>query len=68
MKKLTSMTKLLRDLKLVVFDFDGVFTNNRVIVSEDGTESVVCCRSDGLGLRRLEAVKVQSFILSLIHI
>jgi YrbI family 3-deoxy-D-manno-octulosonate 8-phosphate phosphatase len=55
---------LLRAIRLAVFDFDGVFTNNRVIVSEDGEESVVCNRSDGLGLRRLESAKVQTLILS----
>ena len=49
---------------LVVFDFDGVFTNNKVIVSEDGKESVVCDRSDGLGIMMLKAAGIPSFILS----
>ena len=44
----------LRAVGLVVFDFDGVFTDNRVFVSETGEESVVCWRGDGLGLRRLD--------------
>jgi YrbI family 3-deoxy-D-manno-octulosonate 8-phosphate phosphatase len=64
MKKTKNAEKILRQVKLVVFDFDGVFTNNRVVVSEDGSESVVCNRSDGIGLRRLEEIKVQIFILS----
>lgn len=64
MKNKDQTVKMLRALKLVVFDFDGVFTDNRVIVSEDGMESVVCCRSDGYGLRRLEAVKVGALIIS----
>ncbi len=31
-------------IKLIVFDFDGVMTDNRVLVSEDGKESVFCNR------------------------
>jgi YrbI family 3-deoxy-D-manno-octulosonate 8-phosphate phosphatase len=34
----------------LVFDFDGVFTDNRVIVFEDGREAVQCDRGDGWGL------------------
>ena len=33
----------------IAFDFDGVFTNNKVIVHQDSSESVICDRSDGLG-------------------
>jgi YrbI family 3-deoxy-D-manno-octulosonate 8-phosphate phosphatase len=54
----------IRRLRLAVFDFDGVFTDNRVIVDERGRESVRCCRSDGIGLRRLEAAGVEAMILS----
>ena len=53
-----------KDIKAIVFDFDGVFTDNRVIVSQDGTESVSCCRSDGLGLRRLDDIGIQYCIIS----
>jgi 3-deoxy-D-manno-octulosonate 8-phosphate phosphatase (KDO 8-P phosphatase) len=51
-------------VQLVVFDFDGVFTDNTVYVSQDGSESVRCWRSDGLGLSRLKNVGVHSFIVS----
>jgi len=54
----------LRAVRLVVFDFDGVFTDNRVWVSETGEESVACWRGDGLGLRRLDAVGVPYLIVS----
>ncbi len=37
----------------VCFDFDGVFTDDRVQVDETGLESVACSRSDGLGLELL---------------
>ena len=36
--------------ELIAFDFDGVFTDNRVYVDENGIESVVCSRSDGLAI------------------
>ena len=45
---------LLRDVKLLVFDFDGVMTDNRVLVFEDGREAVLCNRGDGLGLDLLK--------------
>jgi YrbI family 3-deoxy-D-manno-octulosonate 8-phosphate phosphatase len=51
-------------VRLVVFDFDGVFTDNTVYVSEDGTETVRCWRGDGLGLQALAAIGVKALILS----
>ena len=51
-------------IRLVVFDFDGVFTDNRVWTDENGVESVACWRGDALGLRRLEEVGVDHLILS----
>jgi 3-deoxy-D-manno-octulosonate 8-phosphate phosphatase (KDO 8-P phosphatase) len=54
----------LRAVALVVFDFDGVFTDNRVWVSETGEESVACWRGDGIGLRRLDEVGVPHVIVS----
>jgi 3-deoxy-D-manno-octulosonate 8-phosphate phosphatase (KDO 8-P phosphatase) len=54
----------LTTLRLVVFDFDGVFTDNRVYVDQDGRESVCCSRADGLGLRRLDTLGVDYLILS----
>lgn len=39
--------------RLLVLDFDGVFTDNRVHVDQDGRETVVCHRGDGHGLARL---------------
>lgn len=58
------MNDLLRSIRFVVFDFDGVFTNNKVIVSEDGKESVVCDRSDGLGLNMLRSLGIGMAIVS----
>ena len=55
---------LLKNIKMVIFDFDGVFTNNQVIVHQDGTESVICNRSDGLGLDMLRKLGIQMAIVS----
>jgi YrbI family 3-deoxy-D-manno-octulosonate 8-phosphate phosphatase len=49
---------------LVVFDFDGVMTDNKVEVCEDGRESVRCNRADGLGIDRLRALGVPAIVVS----
>jgi 3-deoxy-D-manno-octulosonate 8-phosphate phosphatase (KDO 8-P phosphatase) len=59
-----SLESLFRAVKLVVFDFDGVFTDNTVYVSQDGVESVRCWRSDGLGLAKLKQAGVPAVIVS----
>jgi len=55
---------LIQNIRLLVFDFDGVFTDNGVWVLQDGTESVRCSRFDGLGLSRLRALGMQMMVLS----
>jgi YrbI family 3-deoxy-D-manno-octulosonate 8-phosphate phosphatase len=51
-------------LEAVVFDFDGVFTDNRVLVDEEGREAVFCDRGDGMGLERLRDSGVHLLVLS----
>jgi len=52
------------DLRLVVFDFDGVMTDNRVWVNDEGEEFVACNRSDGLGLEMLRRLGLELLVLS----
>ena len=52
------------ETRLVAFDFDGVFTDNTVIVAEDGTEAVRCFRGDGIGLRKLDRLGIATVIIS----
>ena len=59
-----ALRERLRLVRLVAFDFDGVFTDNAVYVSQDGTEAVRCVRSDGLGLQALTALGVATVIIS----
>jgi 3-deoxy-D-manno-octulosonate 8-phosphate phosphatase (KDO 8-P phosphatase) len=54
----------LSEIRLVVFDFDGVFSDNRVWTNEHGEESVACYRGDALGLRRLDDVGVDYFVIT----
>ncbi len=51
-------------VRLIGFDFDGVFTDNAVYVSQDGTEMVRCSRSDGIGLRAIERLGILPVIVS----
>lgn len=49
----------------LVMDFDGVLTDDKVSIDQDGRESVRCSRSDGFGLTMLHDQAVtQLFILS----
>jgi 3-deoxy-D-manno-octulosonate 8-phosphate phosphatase (KDO 8-P phosphatase) len=61
----TELQPLLERVRFAVFDFDGVFTDNRVWVNERGEEALAFSRSDGLGLRRLDDVGVPYLIVSL---
>ncbi len=51
--------------KLIVYDFDGVMTDNCVIVDENGKESVIVNRGDGLAVRMIkDKLKIPQIILS----
>ena len=52
------------DVDAVVTDFDGVHTDDRVLVAEDGTEFITANRSDGMGVRLLREAGVPMLILS----
>lgn len=54
----------IRKIRLVAFDFDGVFTDNLVYVFEDGSEAVRCSRGDGIGLQKLKRLGVETVIIS----
>ena len=52
------------EIRDIIMDFDGVLTDNRVLVSEDGTEAVLCNRADGLGCDMFRRAGIGLFILS----
>lgn len=51
-------------IRLLVLDFDGVMTDNRVLVDEDGKEAAWCNRGDGWGIARLREAGVEIIVLS----
>lgn len=51
-------------IDLLVLDFDGVVTDNRVWVSEEGREMVAAWRSDSLIMGKLRAAGTEVVILS----
>lgn len=55
---------LLSQIDAVVFDFDGVISDNAVYVSEEGKESVRCSRSDGWGINRMHKAGIQMVVMS----
>ncbi|MCK5053995.1 MAG: acylneuraminate cytidylyltransferase [Anaerolineales bacterium] len=56
--------KLPGEVELVVLDFDGVMTDNRVWVDADSREWVAANRSDGWGIARLKDAGVDVVVLS----
>jgi len=52
------------DVDAVVTDFDGVHTDDRVIVASDGTEQVIAHRGDGMGVRMMREHGIPVLILS----
>ncbi len=48
----------------LILDFDGVFTDNRVLVFDDGKEAVFCNRSDGMGIERLKSLNIPVLVIS----
>lgn len=51
-------------IRLIVYDFDGVLTDNKVVLSEDGLESVVVNRADGLAISIFKRMGIKQVILS----
>ena len=52
------------DIRLALFDFDGVFNDNHVYVSEDGKETLKCCISDGIGISRIKELGIKCYVIS----
>lgn len=59
-----SRRRMPEQIELVICDFDGVITDNRVWVDQDGTETVAAYRSDSIRIKDLRAVGIDVMILS----
>jgi 3-deoxy-D-manno-octulosonate 8-phosphate phosphatase (KDO 8-P phosphatase) len=51
-------------IRMVVYDFDGVMTDNQVLTDQDGRESVRANRSDGLGVGLIQRLGIRQVVLS----
>ena len=54
----------MKNIKYIFTDFDGVLTNNKVFVSSDGIETVLCNRSDGIAINGLKKFGIRVIIIS----
>lgn len=54
----------IHNIELIAFDFDGVFTNNKAILFDNGHEGVIINRADGLGISKLKELKIPMLIIT----
>ena len=55
---------LKKKIKLIVYDFDGVMTDNKVYIDQNGNEMVQVSRADGLGVSEIIKLGIQQIIMS----
>jgi len=55
---------LKKKIKLIVYDFDGVMTDNKVYIDQNGNEMVQVSRADGLGISEIVKLGIQQIIMS----
>lgn len=55
---------LKKTIKLIVYDFDGVMTDNKVYIDQNGNEMVQVNRADGLGVSEIIKLGIQQIIMS----
>ena len=53
-----------KKVELIICDFDGVITDNRVWTDQDGEESIAAYRSDSLRVKEMSAMGIEVMILS----
>ena len=49
---------------LIIYDFDGVMTDNTVLVNQNGEESVMVNRADGLAVSEIKKLGIKQIIIS----
>lgn len=52
------------EIQAIFYDFDGVMTDNRVLVDQNGMESVFVNRGDGYGIARIKEMGIYQAIIS----
>ena len=54
----------MKNIKLIVYDFDGVMTNNIVYIDQNGNEMVQVNRADGLSISEIKKLGIKQIIIS----
>ena len=54
----------MNNIDLIVYDFDGVMTDNKVYVDQKGNETVQVNRADGLGISEIKKLGKEQIIIS----
>lgn len=62
--KLNKCIDRLKNIEIIFFDFDGVFTDNHVYVTNEAVEIVRCWRGDGIGLEKIKKLNIPIYIIS----
>ena len=55
---------LIDKIKLIVYDFDGVMTDNKVYIDQNSNEMVQVNRADGLGISEIKKLGIEQIIIS----
>ena len=58
------MEAKLKKIKLIGFDVDGVFTDGKIYINEDGEESKAFHTQDGQGIRNLLEIGIKVLVIS----
>ena len=58
------MENLFKNIKLIAFDVDGVFTDGRIYISDAGVESKAFHTQDGHGIRQILEVGIKVAVIS----
>lgn len=54
----------IKNIDLIIYDFDGIMTDNKVLVFEGGKEAVFCNRADGLAICKIKELGIPQIIIS----
>jgi len=54
----------MKNIKIIVYDFDGIMTDNKVFIDQNGNEMVQVNRADGLGVAEIKKLGIKQIIIS----
>jgi YrbI family 3-deoxy-D-manno-octulosonate 8-phosphate phosphatase len=58
------MPEITNEINLIVYDFDGVMTDNKVYIDQNGKETVQVNRGDGLSISEIKKLGIEQIIIS----